>query len=156
MAARLEGGVKEGRASYGGPPPQKGSAQVPGAAGPSLGGGRRAAPRALAKELSSRQKAPSNKAFQLPPAFEAGLQRQLAFLKRALNPAVLLEPLPPALRLSLSRNFGFVTKIFTQFVNPHQQKVPSLLSVSAPLTPCWRAFRRSAVSARSELLRLQS
>ncbi|OUS41853.1 hypothetical protein BE221DRAFT_63804, partial [Ostreococcus tauri] len=30
-------------------------------------------------------------------------------------PAILLSPLPPAVRFSLARNFGFVTKTFTQF-----------------------------------------
>lgn len=30
-------------------------------------------------------------------------------------PALLLSPLPPAVRFSLARNFGFVTKTFTQF-----------------------------------------
>ena len=30
-------------------------------------------------------------------------------------PGLLLSPLPPAVRFSLSRNFGFVTKTFTQF-----------------------------------------
>jgi hypothetical protein len=43
------------------------------------------------------------------------VSRQVAFFKRVLSPAVLLEPLPPALRLSLTRNFSFFTKIFTQF-----------------------------------------
>lgn len=31
------------------------------------------------------------------------------------SPEVLTEPLPPALRLSLTRNFAFFTRIFTQF-----------------------------------------
>jgi hypothetical protein len=38
------------------------------------------------------------------------------------SPQALFEPLPPALRMTLTRNFSFFTRIFTQFVDPHQQK----------------------------------
>ena len=48
-----------------------------------------------------------------PPDFERKVAVVLAGVARA--PAVLLSPLPPAVRFSLARNFGFVTKTFTQF-----------------------------------------
>ena len=44
------------------------------------------------------------------------------FFKRVFSPQALFEPLPPALRMTLSRNFSFFTRIFTQFIDPHQQK----------------------------------
>jgi len=48
-----------------------------------------------------------------PPDFERRVGAALGGLARA--PALLLSPLPPAVRFSLARNFGFVTKTFTQF-----------------------------------------
>ena len=48
--------------------------------------------------------------------------RHPQFFKRMFSPEALFEPLPPALRMTLSRNFAFFTRIFTQFVDPHQQK----------------------------------
>jgi hypothetical protein len=42
--------------------------------------------------------------------------RHQQFFKRVFSPEALFEPLPPALRMTLSRNFAFFTRIFTQFV----------------------------------------
>jgi hypothetical protein len=47
------------------------------------------------------------------PSAHSALASQ--FFKRIFSPEVLTEPLPPALRLSLTRNFAFFTRIFTQF-----------------------------------------
>jgi hypothetical protein len=66
--------------------------------------------------------------FDFPPAFEKRLLHVSTSLKKGLNPANLLIPLPPALKYSLTRNFGFVTSVFTQFtgnegVNNVQQSI---------------------------------
>jgi len=103
------------------------------------GTGRHAAARTGAKEVLARsqmtQRGKPPPIFQFPPAFEEAVARQvqvrhavyavlrvgtltrgaLQFFKRIFSPAVLTEPLPPALRLSLTRNFSFFTRIFTQF-----------------------------------------
>lgn len=54
--------------------------------------------------------------FDYPPAFEKRVKRMLKTSKKLLNPAIILEPLPPALKYSLTRNFGFVSSVFTQFL----------------------------------------
>jgi hypothetical protein len=42
-------------------------------------------------------------------------RKELAqFFKRVFSPQALFEPLPPALRLTLTRNFSFFTRIFTR------------------------------------------
>ena len=51
-----------------------------------------------------------------PPAFEKRVKRVLKMSKQLLNPAILFEPLPPALKYSLTRNFGFLSSVFTQFL----------------------------------------
>jgi len=48
-----------------------------------------------------------------PPDFERKMAGAVVAVMRV--PGLLLSPLPPAVRFSLSRNFGFVTKTFTQF-----------------------------------------
>eukprot|EP00899_Mesostigma_viride_P008296 jgi/Mesvir1/17468/Mv08744-RA.1 len=48
--------------------------------------------------------------------------RNFEFIKRVFSPEAIFEPLPPALKHSLSRNFSFLTRIFTQFVDPNQAK----------------------------------
>lgn len=50
-----------------------------------------------------------------PPDFERKFGAFASAAFRVLNPANLLAPFPPAVRYSLTRNFGFVTKTFTQF-----------------------------------------
>jgi hypothetical protein len=44
------------------------------------------------------------------------------FMKRAFSVEALLEPLPGPLKTSLSRNFGFFKRIFTQFTDPNEKK----------------------------------
>jgi hypothetical protein len=44
------------------------------------------------------------------------------FMKRAFSVEALFEPLPGPLKTSLSRNFGFLTRIFTQFTDPNEKK----------------------------------
>jgi hypothetical protein len=48
-----------------------------------------------------------------PPNFKRGVARNVAFLKKTFNPTVIFDPLPPELKYTLTRNFGFFTKIFT-------------------------------------------
>ena len=69
---------------------------------------RRAAP---ARRSGRRRR--SHPWLDYPPDFERRVGAALGGLARA--PALLLSPLPPAVRFSLARNFGFVTKTFTQF-----------------------------------------
>jgi len=66
--------------------------------------------------------------FDFPPAFEKRLSQVSTTCKERMNPANLLIPLPPALKYSLTRNFGFVTSVFIQFmgnegVNNVQQSI---------------------------------
>lgn len=43
-------------------------------------------------------------------------------MKRAFSVEALFEPLPGPLKTSLSRNFGFFKRIFTQFTDPNEKK----------------------------------
>jgi len=62
-----------------------------------------------------RRRRPSHPWLDYPPDFERKFAGVASAAFRVLNPANLLAPLPPAVRYSLTRNFGFVTKTFTQF-----------------------------------------
>ena len=44
-----------------------------------------------------------------PPNFKRGVARNVAFLKKTFNPTVIFDPLPPELKYTLTRNFGFFT-----------------------------------------------
>ena len=54
--------------------------------------------------------------FDYPPAFEKRVRKVINKSKQLFNPAIVFEPLPPALKYSLTRNFGFVSSVFTQFL----------------------------------------
>jgi hypothetical protein len=41
------------------------------------------------------------------------LKQKSAFLGKVFSPLVMFDPLPPELKYTLTRNFGFFTKIFT-------------------------------------------
>lgn len=69
-----------------------------------------------------RRRRPSHPWLDYPPEFERKCAVVFGAVARALNPANLLAPLPPALKYSLTRNFGFVTKTFTQFFDPEGVK----------------------------------
>jgi hypothetical protein len=62
-----------------------------------------------------RRRRPSHPWLDYPPDFERKFAVVASRAFRVLDPANLLAPLPPAVRYSLTRNFGFVTKTFTQF-----------------------------------------
>ena len=76
----------------------------------SVAGARHTAPATLGSARGRRQSHPW---LDYPPDFERKFSRVVGAVLRA--PAILLSPLPPAVRFSLARNFGFVTKTFTQF-----------------------------------------
>lgn len=63
----------------------------------------------------ARRRRPNHPWLDYPPDFERKFGAAASAAFRVLNPANLLAPLPPAVRYSLTRNFGFVTKTFTQF-----------------------------------------
>ena len=63
----------------------------------------------------ARRRRPNHPWLDYPPDFERKLGAFASAAFRVLNPGNLLAPLPPAVRYSLTRNFGFVTKTFTQF-----------------------------------------
>jgi|Transcript_1178 hypothetical protein len=71
---------------------------------------------------AQRRRRPSHPWLDYPPDFERKAGAVLGAAARVLNPANLLAPLPPALKYSLTRNFGFVTKTFTQFFDPEGVK----------------------------------
>ena len=48
-----------------------------------------------------------------PPNFKRDLKQKSAFLGKVFSPLVMFDPLPPELKYTLTRNFGFFTKIFT-------------------------------------------
>ena len=75
------------------------------------GASARAAPLGAGATTGRRRR--SHPWLDYPPDFERKVGAALGGLARA--PALLLSPLPPAVRFSLARNFGFVTKTFTQF-----------------------------------------
>ena len=53
---------------------------------------------------------------------DSNVTRPQQFFKRVFSPQALFEPLPTPLRLSLERNFGFLTRVFTQFVDPSETR----------------------------------
>lgn len=63
----------------------------------------------------ARRRRPNHPWLDYPPDFERKFGAFASAAFRVLNPANLLAPFPPAVRYSLTRNFGFVTKTFTQF-----------------------------------------
>ena len=77
---------------------------------------------AAAAMQAQRRRRPSHPWLDYPPDFERKAGAVLGAAARVLNPANLLAPLPPALKYSLTRNFGFVTKTFTQFFDPEGVK----------------------------------
>jgi hypothetical protein len=64
---------------------------------------------------AGRRRRPNHPWLDYPPDFERKFGAVASTAFRVLNPANLLAPFPPAVRYSLTRNFGFVTKTFTQF-----------------------------------------
>lgn len=50
-----------------------------------------------------------------PPRFESSVEKITVKLKDTLAPTGVLRALPAELRYSLTRNFGFFTRVFTQF-----------------------------------------
>mmetsp|Transcript_35352 Transcript_35352/g.67615 ORF Transcript_35352/g.67615 Transcript_35352/m.67615 type:complete len:170 (-) Transcript_35352:328-837(-) len=130
-----------GMAGRGTPPPSKRTAaEEPGeggAVGPrsthtthSSGGGKHAYARAQMGKLNQQRDSMSQEkpgrelpqAFQLPPVVTEQFSRTASFAKRVFSLEAILEPLPTPLKTSLSRNFGFFTRIFTQFTNPQHKK----------------------------------
>ena len=65
--------------------------------------------------VAGRRRRPNHPWLDYPPDFERKFGAVASTAFRVLNPANLLAPFPPAVRYSLTRNFGFVTKTFTQF-----------------------------------------
>ena len=50
-----------------------------------------------------------------PPRFENGVEKATAKLKDTLAPTGMLRVVPAELRYTLTRNFGFFARVFTQF-----------------------------------------
>jgi hypothetical protein len=48
-----------------------------------------------------------------PPNFKRGIAQKAAFAGKVFSPLVMFDPLPAELKYTLTRNFGFFTKIFT-------------------------------------------
>ena len=48
-----------------------------------------------------------------PPNFKRAVAKNVAAVQRTLHPSIIFAPLPAELKYSLTRNFGFFTKIFT-------------------------------------------
>ena len=121
-------------------PPSKKQAQPQEDAGPAGGGGTRsktvssgsgggkhAYARSKLGELSAqrdgmRSGKQANELFQLPPIVTEQFGRTAQFAKRVFSAETLLDPLPAPLKTALSRNFGFFTRIFTQFTDPEGKK----------------------------------
>ena len=85
-----------------------------------VGGGKATATTATthagaAANAGRRRRRPNHPWLDYPPDFERKFGAVASAAFRVLNPANLLAPFPPAVRYSLTRNFGFVTKTFTQF-----------------------------------------
>lgn len=53
--------------------------------------------------------------FDYPPRFENGVEKATAKLKDTLAPTGMLRVVPAELRYTLTRNFGFFARVFTQF-----------------------------------------
>ena len=64
---------------------------------------------------SSHEGPPLHPWFEYPPSFKQSTASVFAKAKNSLGPSILLRPLPAELKFAISRNLGFVTKIFTQF-----------------------------------------
>ena len=80
-----------------------------------VGGGKATTTHAGAGAGRARRRRPNHPWLDYPPDFERKLGAFASAAFRVLNPGNLLAPFPPAVRYSLTRNFGFVTKTFTQF-----------------------------------------
>lgn len=74
------------------------------------------------KQMRGKEMKRTRSILEFPPVFEQAVGRNVEFLKRAFSPQTLFDPLPGPLKYSLNRNFGFLTRIFTQIVDPNQQK----------------------------------
>ena len=48
-----------------------------------------------------------------PPNFKRAVAKNVAVVQRTLHPSIIFAPLPAELKYTLTRNFGFFTKIFT-------------------------------------------
>ena len=48
-----------------------------------------------------------------PPNFKRAVAKNVAAVQRTLHPSIIFAPLPAELKYTLTRNFGFFTKIFT-------------------------------------------
>ncbi|BBN14726.1 hypothetical protein MPTK1_6g13950 [Marchantia polymorpha subsp. ruderalis] len=56
--------------------------------------------------------------FELDPQLKMAFQRNFQFIRRVFSFDTLFKPLPRPIANTLAHNFGFLTRIFTQFFDP--------------------------------------
>ena len=76
-----------------------------------------------------------------PPNFKRAVAKNVAAVQRTLHPSIIFAPLPAELKYSLTRNFGFFTKIFTlpfdkvRATYPYRRSAPPTVPPSLAATP---------------------
>jgi len=95
------------------------------------GTGKRSFARNEARQLSKEVDRPNP--FKVPDHVQMAFKRNTDFIKRTFSPDTFFSQLPPAVGQSLSRNFSFFTRIFTQFFDPKgtaevRESIPGLAS----------------------------
>lgn len=95
--------------------------------------GKRSFARNEARKLAKEQQAGKQNPFKVPDHVSMAFKRNTDFIKRTFSPDTFFSQLPAPLAQSMSRNFGFFTRTFTQFFDPKQtaeirESIPGLAS----------------------------